>query len=93
MFTIQELVTAAELNICLPIIVWDNGGYKQIQDDMDANNVRRIGVEGLNPNFVTLAEACHCKGVVCHTFDEFDSAFIAALEDKCPTVIVVKEPK
>jgi len=92
MFTIQELVAAAELRLCLPIIIWDNGGYKQIQDDMDANNVTRIGVEGLSPDFVMLAQACHCHGVTCNSLDEFERAFTKALAQNQPTLMIVKEP-
>jgi len=91
MFTVQELVTAAELQLPIPIIIWDNSGYKQIQDDMDAASVERVGVEGLNPDFVALAKACHCDGFVCDTLEDFQDVFTQALLANRPTVIVVKE--
>ena len=60
MFTVQELVTAAELNLPIPIIIWANGGLKQIQDDMKSRDIALVGVEGINPDFLALAHACGC---------------------------------
>ena len=71
MFTMPELVTAAELGLALPIVIWENGGLKQIQDDMDSRSIARVGVEGINPDFVALAKACHCHGVRPATEDQF----------------------
>jgi thiamine pyrophosphate-dependent acetolactate synthase large subunit-like protein len=86
-----ELLSAKEQNLSLPIIIWENGGYKQIQDDMKIMNVDPVGVEGLNPDFVKLAEACYCNSVYAHTEELFVEAFKKALLSNSPTIIVVKE--
>ena len=91
MFTMPELVTAAELRLPLPVVIWENGGLKQIQDDMDAQDITRVGVEGVNPDFVALAEACHCNGTAPGSESAFRAAFAAALAADRPTVIVVRE--
>ncbi len=91
MFTMPELVTAAELGLSLPIIIWENGGLKQIQDDMDIRDIERVGVEGINPDFVALAQACHCNGVHADSEVSFETEFKAALRTDRPSVIVVKE--
>jgi thiamine pyrophosphate-dependent acetolactate synthase large subunit-like protein len=91
MFTMPELVTAAELGLALPVIIWENGGLKQIQDDMDLRGIPRVGVEGINPDFVALAEACHCHGTAPKAADEFEATFAKALKADRPTVIVVRE--
>ena len=91
MFTMPELVTAAELGLSLPIIIWENGGLKQIQDDMDSRDITRVGVEGINPDFVALAKACHCEGAAPDSTAAFEEAFAAALKADRPTVIVVRE--
>ena len=93
MFTVQELVTAAELGLPLPIVIWENGGLKQIQDDMDGREIRRVGVEGINPDFIKLAEACHCHGVDTNDLDQLKSAFTEALQADRPTVIVYHEQR
>ena len=91
MFTMPELVTAAEAGLNLPVIIWENGGLKQIQDDMDGRGIPRVGVEGINPDFVALAKACHCHGVAPGNETEFRDAFRKALAADRPTVIVVRE--
>jgi thiamine pyrophosphate-dependent acetolactate synthase large subunit-like protein len=91
MFTMPELMTAAELGLPLPIVIWENGGLKQIQDDMDGREIPRVGVEGINPDFVMLARACHCHGVDASSLEELQSAFRDALAADRPSVIVYHE--
>ena len=91
MFTMPELVTAAEAGLNLPVIIWENGGLKQIQDDMDGRGIPRVGVEGINPDFVALAKACHCHGAAPRDETELGDAFRKALAADRPTVIVVRE--
>ena len=91
MFTMPELVTAAEAGLGLPVVIWENGGLKQIQDDMDTRGIPRVGVEGINPDFVALARACHCHGAAPRNELEFRDTFTKALAADRPTVIVVRE--
>ena len=91
MFTIQELVTAAELKLPIPLILWHNNGYKQIRDDMRAGNFPRVAVDGLAPDFEALAKAMHCHTAAPGSADELASAIGQALEADRPTVIIVPE--
>ncbi len=91
MFTMPELLTAAQAQMNLPIIIWDNGGLKQIQDDMDASGIVRVGVEGINPDFVALAKACGCNGITAKSESQFKDAFASALDANQPTLIVVRQ--
>ncbi|MBE1283254.1 MAG: 5-guanidino-2-oxopentanoate decarboxylase [Rhodobacteraceae bacterium] len=91
MFTMPELMVAAELGVSLPIILWENGGLKQIQDDMDSRDIPRVGVEGINPDFVALAKACHCEAIQPDSEKAFRNAFASALKAERPTVIVIRE--
>ena len=91
MFTMPELLTAAEEGLSLPVVIWENGGLKQIQDDMDIRGIPRVGVEGINPDFVALAKACHCHGVAPRGETEFRDAFRKALAADRPTVVLVRE--
>ncbi|MEM7426327.1 MAG: 5-guanidino-2-oxopentanoate decarboxylase [Pseudomonadota bacterium] len=91
MFTMPELVTAAELGLNLPIIIWENGGLKQIQDDMDSRDIDRVGVEGINPDFAALARACHCHAAAPSSEMELERTLKDALAADRPTVIVVRE--
>ncbi len=91
MFTVQELMVASELGLPLPVIVWENGGLKQIQDDMDSREIERVGVEGTNPDFLLLAEACGCHGERPTDAGSFQQSVVAALEADRPTLIAVAE--
>ncbi len=91
MFTMPEIMVARDLELTLPIIIWTNGGLKQIQDDLDARGIHRTGVEGSNPDFVALAKACSCHGVHPQSADEFENAVTDALARNVPTVIEVTE--
>lgn len=91
MFTAQELVSAAELKLPLPIIIWENNGYRQIEDGMNLRGIRPLAVNGLNPDFVRLAEACGCNGCNPATREAFEAAFKEALRADRPTVILVRE--
>ncbi|MEM8813409.1 MAG: 5-guanidino-2-oxopentanoate decarboxylase [Pseudomonadota bacterium] len=91
MFAVQEMVTAAELKLPIPMIVWENGGYKQIRDDMRSNNVPRVGVDGMNPDFPALAAALHCKSAEPESMEAFVEAVEAAFKADRPTLILVHE--
>ncbi len=91
MFTVQELMVGAELKMPLPIIIWQNGGYKQIRDDMDHNQIDRVGVEGINPDFLMLARACKCESVKPTGIASFKDEVTAALSRNKPTLILVNE--
>lgn len=91
MFTVQEFVTAAELKLPLPLILWHNDGYKQIRDDMREANVPRIAVDGLSPDYMALAKAMHCNSVQPASMDELAETVTSALSADRPTLILVRE--
>ena len=91
MFTVQELMVAAELELSLPIIIWENGGLKQIQDDMRNGGFPRVGVDGINPDFALLAKSMRCHAEGPHSMAEFQDAVRSALSADRPTVITVHE--
>ena len=91
MFTVQELMVASEEKLGLPIVIWENGGLKQIQDDMHARSIPLVGVEGLNPDFVKLAEAMGCDGVEAQSVDHAADSVLKGFSKNRPTLIVVHE--
>jgi thiamine pyrophosphate-dependent acetolactate synthase large subunit-like protein len=91
MFTVQELITAAELRLSLPIIVWNNAGLKQIRDDMAHRKIPAVGVDGINPNYPQLAGACGCKSNRPDSETAFRSAVSDAFTAEVPTLIEVFE--
>jgi 5-guanidino-2-oxopentanoate decarboxylase len=91
MFTAQELLTAAEHRLPLPVIVWENSGYKQIRDGMRNGNIPRVGVDGINPDFPPLADAMRCAFAEPGSRDAFVETVGRALAGDRPTLILVHE--
>jgi len=86
-FTLQELMTAVELDLTLPIVVWNNGALGQIRDDMRAAGIAPIGVVARNPDFVALAHACGAAGVRVRSAAALAEALHGALERPGPTLL------
>lgn len=86
-FTLQELMTAVELDLTLPIVIWNNGALGQIRDDMRAAGIAPIGVVARNPDFVALAGACGATGVRVHEATALTDALRAALARPGPTLV------
>jgi len=86
-FTLQELMTAVELDLTLPVVVWNNGALGQIRDDMRAAGIAPIGVVARNPDFVALAGACGATGVRVHEAAALAEALRAALARPGPTLV------
>jgi 5-guanidino-2-oxopentanoate decarboxylase len=91
MFTVQELVTGAELGMPLPIILWNNQGLKQIKDDMILREIELVGVTGINPDFMALARACRCNAIRAETAEQIRAALKDAFAADRPTLIEVGE--
>ncbi len=90
-FTSQELATAVELQLSLPIVIWNNSALGQIRDDMVAAGIPPTGVVGHNPSFVDLASAYGAHGELCKTPERLTDALRAALHRRGPTVLEVRE--
>src|SRR5437764_3505456 len=86
-FTLQELMTAVELDLTLPVVVWNNGALGQIRDDMRAAGITPIGVVARNPDFAALAAACGATGVRVHGAAALAEELRAALTRAGPTLL------
>ena len=75
MFTVQELATAPDLGIALPILATTNTGYGEIRDSMDRVNVPHVGVGSTAHDFVKLAEGFGCAGVRVDSLAAMQEAF------------------
>ena len=90
-FTSQELATAVELQLSLPIVIWNNGALGQIRDDMLAAGIPPTGVIGHNPDFVALARAYGAHGERAHGPAQLTEAIRSALRRRGPTVLEAVE--
>ena len=91
MFTVQELIVASEEKLGIPIIIWENGGLKQIQDDMNSRSIPLVGVEGGNPDFVRLSQSMGCDGIIAESLDHVTGTIISGFSKDRPTLIIIRE--
>jgi 5-guanidino-2-oxopentanoate decarboxylase len=89
-FTLQDLMTAVELELPLPVIIWNNGALGQIRDDMQAAGIPPVGVIARNPDFVGVAQAFGAEGMRAAAPSELAEGIRQALERKGPTLIEVE---
>ncbi|NOD75050.1 MULTISPECIES: thiamine pyrophosphate-binding protein [unclassified Ruegeria] len=88
-YTMQELGVAVELGLSLPIILWDNGKLKEIEDSMVRSQIAPNAVVARNPDFCKLAEAFGALSAAPSTLAEMQSATRAAFDAPVPTLIHV----
>jgi 5-guanidino-2-oxopentanoate decarboxylase len=91
MFTINELATAVEERLALPVIVWNNDALKEIVDQMDRQQIPRIGVEPRSPDFMRLAEGFGCHAVRAASTTHLAQSVRDALLADRPTVIEIRQ--
>ncbi|MEM1003988.1 MAG: thiamine pyrophosphate-binding protein [Pseudomonadota bacterium] len=88
-YTMQELGVAVELGLSLPIILWDNGKLKEIEDSMVRGQIAPNAVVAHNPDFCKLAEAFGALSAAPASLAEMQAAVGAAFDAPVPTLIHV----
>jgi len=87
MFSIQEIVTAVEQRLPIPIVVLDNSGYAEIKDQQRQRGIDPFGVDLVVPDLPALARACGAHGYAAADADEVATLVAAALDADRPTLI------
>ncbi len=90
-FTLPELSTAAELGLPVPVIVWHNQGYREIENSMRAKNVPVDSTRIEAPDFAAAAAAHHAQYANPDTLAALSEAIRRALAADAPTLIEVQE--
>ena len=91
LFTIQELATAVEEGLAIPIVLWNNDSLAMIRDGMVKCGIPQIGVNPRNPDFVKIAEGFGCHALRPDSLASFASAVDNALQASVPTLIEIRE--
>ena len=91
LFTMQELGTAVELGLPLPILVWNNDAFGQIAYGMNTRDIPELGVRQRNPDYLALARAFGAEAVRPGSLAALQEAVGAAFSAKGPTLIEVRE--
>jgi acetolactate synthase-1/2/3 large subunit len=91
MFSVQELATAAAEGVCLPVVVFVNGGYGEIRAQMRTAGIDPLGVDLPVPDVPALAAALGGHGVAVDGPADLARELRAALARPNFTLIVVAE--
>jgi 5-guanidino-2-oxopentanoate decarboxylase len=90
-FTLPEIAVAVELELPLPILLWNNDGLGQIQLGMVERGIPEVGVHARNPDFLALARAYGANAVRADSLDSLAGALEKALAANGPTLIEIRE--
>lgn len=88
-YTLQELGAAVELGLPLPILIWDNGKLKEIEDSMLSAQIAPRAVAARNPDFCALARAYGAYAEAPDTPEDVARAVLRAFAADAPTLIHV----
>ncbi|MEV4333710.1 5-guanidino-2-oxopentanoate decarboxylase [Streptomyces sp. NPDC049597] len=90
-FSVQELATAAQLGLPLPVVVFDNGGYGEIREEMAARGDTPTAVDLPPVDLPALARAYGGHGTAVRSPEELADALADALDTSGPTLVTVPE--
>lgn len=88
-YTMQELGVAVELGLSLPILLWDNGKLKEIEESMVRAQIAPNAVVARNPDFCQLAEAFGAYVAAPKSLTALQQVVVEAFEANGPTLIHV----
>lgn len=86
-YTLNELGTASEHKLALPILMWNNEALGQIRDDMVMKGIQPNAVTLQNPDFQMLAKSYGCRAEKPDTLQNLAKSIAAALKADGPTLI------
>lgn len=89
MVNVGEMAVAAQENLPLIIVLFDDAGYGVLRNIQDAAYGRQIAVDLLSPDFVLLAQSMGYDASRISSPSEFVSELEKAVDNKKPTMIVV----
>lgn len=89
LYSIEELTTAVENSLSLPIIVWNNRAYGEIRDAMIASGIPAVGVDLYTPDFLTIARGFGCHAVEIENLDQLGDELRSAFGRNKPTVLEI----
>jgi acetolactate synthase-1/2/3 large subunit len=90
-FTIGELATAVELELSVPILVWNNRGYGEIKKYMAERGIPQIGVDIYTPDFLAIARGFGCRAVRAESLPHLQEQLRQAHGASGPTLIEIDE--
>ncbi|MFV2089151.1 MAG: thiamine pyrophosphate-dependent enzyme, partial [Pseudomonadales bacterium] len=90
-FTLPELTTGSELQLGVPIIIWHNDGYREIENSMRAKNIAADSTRILAPDFQAAALAHHVNYANPQSLGDLEQVIGEAIGVDKPTLVEVRE--
>jgi 5-guanidino-2-oxopentanoate decarboxylase len=90
-YTLNELGTAVEHKLPIPILLWNNTALGQIRDDMVNKGIQPNAVTLRNPDFQALAKAYGAQAARPSNLSDLSKAIAASLKADGPTLIEMSE--
>ncbi|MDO8876571.1 MAG: thiamine pyrophosphate-binding protein [Pseudolabrys sp.] len=91
MMTGNDFATAAQYDLAVIVVLWDNGTYGTIRMHQEREYPGRVvGTELKNPDFVAYAKAFGGFGILVEKTADFPAAFAAAQKSGKPAIIHLK---
>lgn len=92
-FTMQEVATAMQFDLTVPIVIFNDSTYTAVEMAMKWDTGRVMATDLKNPDYVKLAEAYGIPGVRAESPEELAAAVRTALAGNGPTIIDVPIPR
>ena len=92
-YTINELGVAAEHDLPVIILLWNNDALGEIRDDMVRKQIAPLGTSLKNPDFADIARAYGCGYAAPQSLEEVTAAVATARTAGGPTIIEVREDR
>jgi len=87
-YTMQELATAVQFKLGLPIVIFNDSTYTAVKMEQAAKYDRRfIAVDLVNPDYPKLADAYGIPSTTARSPEELEQAIVAAAKRDVPTII------
>jgi len=92
-FVLGELGACKDAGVPVAVVVWCNGGYREIKTSMERAEVTAVGVEFTVPDFTAVAEAYGIDAVEVDDEQQLGKAINESFKLRTPVLIVVDEQK
>lgn len=89
LFTIGEMAAAADLALPLVVLLWNNGGYGEMRDEMDLLGIRHVGTSASAHDYVAIARGFGWGARRLGSHDEVGEALTDALAAGRPRLIEI----
>ena len=90
-FSLAELGSAREAGLPVIVLLWNNHGYGEIKDYMEARGIAPVGVDIYTPDFLAIARGFGCAAERLTDPGTLPTLLQAAASRSVPTVIEIDE--